>query len=112
VLVVHGQRPLVVAGQGTYADEVVRLAGGLNVGAVGPVKYPSFNLERLLELRPDVIIDASMEEGRLEPNLVRLVSVPAVASGRITRPPTGLLLHPGPRLVEALDLFVQMLHPR
>jgi iron complex transport system substrate-binding protein len=112
VVVVHGQRPLVVAGQGTYADEVVRMAGGTNVGAEGQVKYPSFDMERLLELRPDVIVDASMDQTPLAPHLARLSGVPAVAEGRISRPAGGLLLRPGPRLIEVLDLFVELLHPR
>ncbi|RLF00825.1 MAG: hypothetical protein DRJ59_06890 [Thermoprotei archaeon] len=46
------------AGPGTGWDELLRLAGGINIFADSPIPYPKVSLEAVIERNPDVIIKA------------------------------------------------------
>lgn len=49
---------IVVAGPGSFADELLAAVGARNA-ITGSVRYPKVSRESLIELSPDVIIDAS-----------------------------------------------------
>jgi iron complex transport system substrate-binding protein len=113
VLAVFGERPLSVAGVGSWVDEVLTLAGGDNVVREGG-RYPTLSLERLIALAPEVILDMTWSEDGTAPlatSLASLRSVPAVRNGRVLRANDTLLLRPGPRIGEAATRIAQMLHP-
>ena len=62
VLFIVGRTPgsvtdLVVVGRGSYLNELIELAGGLNVAADAIVPYPRFSFEEVIHRNPDVIID-------------------------------------------------------
>jgi len=108
VLFVVGWDPLVVAGPGSFPDELVRLAGCRNaVGGARP--WPVLPVELAIGANPDVVIDAALDEpaeGR-----TRLAAVPAVRAGRVVRLRSDDLLRPGPRMIGALDELFRALHP-
>jgi iron complex transport system substrate-binding protein len=108
VLFVVGRDPLVVAGPGSYPDEVLRVAGGENVVKSGR-PWPVYPLERAVADDPDVVIDGAV----LEPaeGMARLRAIPAVREGRVRRMSNDGALRPGPRLAEALDEIFRALHP-
>ncbi|HEY7724645.1 MAG TPA: helical backbone metal receptor [Anaeromyxobacteraceae bacterium] len=108
VLFVVGREPLVVAGPGSYPDELLRLAGGANVAA-GARPWPVFPLERAVALDPELVVDAAV----LEPaqGISRLAAIPAVRRGAVRRLPNDDALRPGPRLARALDDLLGALHP-
>ena len=108
VLFVVGRDPLVVAGPGSYPDEVLRIAGGKNVVTSGR-PWPVYPLERAVADDPDVVIDGAV----LEPaeGMARLSAIPAVRAGRVRRMSNDGALRPGPRLAEALDEIFRALHP-
>jgi len=68
-----------VPGAGTLTDEIIRTAGGINVGARnGGSAYGSFDVEQLLAARPDAILQgesswggASLNDARAAHPLVR-----------------------------------------
>ena len=92
VMIIYGFKPLVVAGPGTFADELLADVGGVNVAAKAPNAYPVFSLERAVAMQPDVVIDCSMvDEGREETR--RLIDKP-----RWVQPKSRALLQPGPSL--------------
>ena len=99
VLLVVGREPLVVAGPGSYPDELLRLAGGRNAVEGGP-PWPVFPLERAVALDPDLVVDGAIDEPR--EGLSRLAAIPAVRRGAVHRLRSDAALRPGPRLVEAL----------
>ena len=45
VVVIVGNRPLVVAGYGTFIDDMIKLAGGKNIASCSRVSYPQYSLE-------------------------------------------------------------------
>jgi iron complex transport system substrate-binding protein len=99
VLVVVGREPLVVAGPGSYPDELLRLAGGRNA-VEGGRPWPVFPLERAVALDPDLVVDGALNEPREA--LSRLAAIPAVRRGAVHRLRSDAALRPGPRLVEAV----------
>ncbi len=99
VLFVVGREPLVVAGPGSYPDELLRLAGGENV-VHDTRAWPVYPLERAVADDPALVIDAAV----LEPpvGIDRLAAIPAVRRGDVCRLTGDAALRPGPRLVKAL----------
>jgi iron complex transport system substrate-binding protein len=108
VLFVVGHEPLVVAGPGSFPDELLRLAGAVNV-ATGARPWPVYPLERAVADDPQVVIDGAV----LEPpeGLRRLAAVPAVARGRVIRLAHDGAIRPGPGLPSALEELFRALHP-
>ena len=100
VLFVVGRDPLVVAGPGSYPDELLRLAGGENVVKEAR-PWPVYPLERAVADDPALVIDGAV----LEPKdgLARLGAIPAVRRGSVHRLRDDGALRPGPRLASALD---------
>lgn len=107
VLFVVGRDPLVVAGPGSYPDEVLRIAGGENVVKTGR-PWPVYPLEQAVADDPDVVIDGAVLEP--EQGMARLRAIPAVRAGRVRRMSNDGALRPGPRLADALDEIFRALH--
>jgi iron complex transport system substrate-binding protein len=107
-LFVVGRHPLVVAGPGSYPDELLRIAGGENV-VKGTRPWPVYPIEKAVADDPEVVIDAAV----LEPpeGISRLEAIPAVRRGAVRRLQDDAALRPGPRLVRALDALAKALHP-
>jgi iron complex transport system substrate-binding protein len=108
VLLVVGREPLVVAGPGSFPDELLRIAGGENaVGGDRP--WPVYPLEMAVAADPEVVVDAAVNEPA--EGIARLSAVPAVRRGAVVRLPSDDLLRPGPRMVRALEALSAFLHP-
>ena len=110
VLAVFGERPLSVAGPGSWVDEILTIAGGENVVRAGG-RYPTISVEQVITLAPDVILDMTWGDSTLASSLSRYGTVPAVRNNRIVRAGDPMLLRPGPRLGAAVVRIASMLHP-
>ena len=107
-------RSLVACGPGSYLDELVTLLGGENVLAGSSVRYPKISPETVIEVAPDIILDATFTG---DPDAAlrdwnALAAVPAVAQHRIHMlgsEATGYFVSPGPRLEVALAGLEKML---
>jgi iron complex transport system substrate-binding protein len=97
-VVVYGQRPLVVAGPGTFANELLELVGFRNAAGEASSQYPTWSIEELVRVAPEVIFDASMDADA-EQMWEKWQVLPAVANKRVFRVNPDLLSRPGPRLV-------------
>jgi iron complex transport system substrate-binding protein len=106
VLFVYGFEPLVVAGPGSFADELLRDAGGINIAADAGSAYPVYSVERVLRARPDVVVVVSgMSAGK-----DKLASLPGLSRARWVELPSMALLQPGPSLARGLEELFQALH--
>ncbi len=56
VLFLVGIRPLRAVGRGNFMDSIIRLAGGINVGAKLGSGFPVLTHESMLELNPQIIL--------------------------------------------------------
>lgn len=110
-LVVLGRRPLVVAGPGSWIDEVLTLSGGANVVTAGG-RYPTIPRESLSALAPEAILDLTGHAGgaQLQGELDG-VDLPAVRNRRVTTLSDPMFLRPGPRVTEAARQIAAALHP-
>lgn len=108
VLFVVGREPLVVGGPGSFADELLLIAGCENaVGGVRP--WPVYPLEKAVAANPDMVVDAAAREP--PEGLARLAAIPAVRAGRVVRLANDDLLRPGPRMIRGLEALFAALHP-
>ena len=98
VLFVVGFAPLVVAGPGSFAHELLEDCGAKNAAQKAPTAYPTYSMEKAVMLAPDVVIDASdVKEGR-----DAVEKLGAMKKAKWVTIPTRALLHPGPALAKAL----------
>jgi iron complex transport system substrate-binding protein len=114
VLLVFGLAPLSVAGPSSFADEMIRRAGGVNVVTEGG-PYPIIGAEHVLVLDPDVVVNAAMMEERASERLRRDAPgwerVRAVQTGHVASVTDEAVLRPGPRIANGLALLARALHP-
>ena len=110
VLIVIQVSPLWTAGGGTFMDDLVTRAGGVNLGQA--VRgYGPFSKEKVLANAPDVILgDPSTAPAFRTDALLSHLS--AVRGGCIYALPPDLTSRPGPRLADGLVLVAKALHGR
>lgn len=101
-LIVFGWQPLVVAGPGSYADELLRLAGGENAAASLSGPFPALPAERALGLGAERIVDATF-------GYEKRIPIPGWEE-KLVRARSQALARPGPRVVEALEEILRLLH--
>ena len=104
-LLVFGLDPLVVAGGRGFAGELLEDAGGENAAGSGAAPFFRLSAEMAVRAAPEVIVLCGVETPRGRSPVPGLDKV-RVASLRSTA-----LLHPGPRLPQALDDLAAALRP-
>ncbi|MDZ7832355.1 MAG: cobalamin-binding protein [Desulfobacterales bacterium] len=109
-----GIAPIVSAGSDTFIHELIVEAGGRNI-AGKYTSYPRFSKEEVLELAPDILIITSMARkevfDRVKREWERWDQIPAVANDRVHLVDSNLFDRPTPRLVDALEKLVELIHP-
>lgn len=105
VLLAYGFAPLVVAGPGSFADELLADCGAVNAAERAPTAYPTYSLEHVVKLAPDVIIDAADSmEGKAP-----LEALVPLKHARWVTLPTKDLMQPGPALARGLPRLCALL---
>jgi len=112
-----GSAQMMVAGRGTFVDELLTVAGAENVFPDAS-NWPTISTERIIGLAPEVVIvNATGDDAagdRLE--VIRRAwanwtSVPAVAAGRVYILTEPYLTIPGPRVGLAAEKLAEVIHP-
>jgi iron complex transport system substrate-binding protein len=110
-----GEAPIVTVGKNSFADDLIRLAGGKNVAGNEKERYPRFGMEEILKRSPEVILISSMNPGgnyqRVVQEWSRWKTIPAVKNGRIHLIDSDLIDRPSPRIIEGLEEMARILHP-
>jgi len=109
VFVVIWESPLMTAGGGSYFDDLIGLAGGVNV-AHAEDKYPQYSIERLVADDPDVILTQT-EGGAQSLAVLRPLRLRAMREGRVYAVPDDWTDRPGPRLALGLRAIAKFIHP-
>jgi iron complex transport system substrate-binding protein len=101
-------------GSGTFQDVLIGLASGTNI-ASDLQGWGQINLEEIVARDPDVII---FGQGPWVPTTPESIAarvgwsdITAVASGAVYGIDTNWVDRPGPRLVDAFETIVRLLHP-
>jgi cobalamin transport system substrate-binding protein len=115
VFVQIGVSPIVSVGNGTFINELITLAGGVNVAA-GPNPYPRFSVEQVIALAPDILVISSMARAtvfeQVKAGWMQWPVIPAVAHGTVYIAPTNIFDRPTPRLVDGLEQMARYIHPQ
>ncbi|MHB0912333.1 MAG: ABC transporter substrate-binding protein [Armatimonadota bacterium] len=107
VLVAIQMEPLWVAGPSTFVDEMIRLAGGVNVAADSRPGFAQFSTEAAILAKPTVIISTDKGGARFFRSGIWKNSKAQVCE---TSPDA--LVRPGPRLAEGIRAVAKLLHPK
>lgn len=108
VLFVYGFSPLVVAGPGSFADELLRDAGARNVASDTRQAYVVYSVERAVREKPEVVVDAADVDAGKE----HLRALPGLRQARWVELPSKALLQPGPSLGVGLEQLFLQLYPK
>jgi iron complex transport system substrate-binding protein len=95
------EKELWTTGSGTFVDEVIRLAGGLNAAGSNQGWF-SFSFEQLVAANPDVIVVGSEQAAAKIKGLKQLEGLKAVKESKVVVIDQNLIERPGPRLVQGL----------
>ena len=106
---------MITVGKDTFHNNLIQLAGGINLSGQETIKYPKYSLEQVLRLSPEVILITSMERGgaaeRKKERWQQWKQLPAVRQGRIHILNSDLLDRPSPRLIDGLEALARAIHP-
>lgn len=92
----------VVAGSGTFIDEIITTAGGTNVAAENGIEgYGQISDEAVVEWDPEVILVS--EDGSGVPDSEAFASTFAVRNDQVVAVDGNYLSQPGPRVVIAIE---------
>jgi iron complex transport system substrate-binding protein len=110
-----GEAPLVTVGSGSFANDMIHLAGGENIAGGEKETYPRLGMEEILSRSPEVILISSMnprgDYQRTLEDWSRWKTIPAVRNGRIHLMDSDLIDRPSPRIIEGLEEMARLLHP-
>ncbi|HIC46622.1 ABC transporter substrate-binding protein, partial [Methylophaga sp.] len=101
-----------------FYNELLKLAGGVNVYTDTTVKVPSVSAEGIIRMNPDAIIDVFPEQKDHQSDMKQVIkqwqslrNVNAVKQQRIYIIEHDYASIPGPRIFKLLPEMAQLLHP-
>ena len=102
------------AGGGTFIDQLIERAGGVNIGSALDGAYAQFSIEELIIQNPDAILLGDAAYGITVESVgarAGWAGLAAVLNGAVYPFDDNLVSRPGPRLVDALEQLALLLHP-
>jgi len=102
------------SGAGTFIDLLIKMAGGVNVAADLEGGWGQISQEALLVADPEFILLGDAAYGTTADQVTARTgwdSMTAVKNGQIMPFDDDTVSRPGPRLVDALEELVKLLHP-
>jgi len=117
--VYHEVYHLMSAGPETFIDELITLAGGVNIFHDAATRYPTVSSEAVISKNPDIMVfpdkymgrehfSETMEDVKNRPGW-DLIS--AVQNDAIYEINSDIISRSGPRLADALEVLAKMIHP-
>jgi len=113
ILYVVWYKPLWTAGSGTFIDELIQKAGGINI-AGDIAGWPQISLETVLEKNPQVVIVGEGHPGGLVETVKKegtLWITDAFKYNQIYIIDADIVSRTGPRIVDALEEMARIIHP-
>jgi len=107
-----------IAGINTLENDIITIAGGVNVGALRGAGYGQINIESIIDANPDKIVIVSqmgsMVNGLLSSEITdnpvfRVLD--AVKNRRVYVIDADIVSRSGPRAVDGLEEYARILHP-
>lgn len=109
---------LITVGPGTFLDDMIAKAGGLNIAASAQTAWPKLSPETVVSESPDLILLADMGSDAAGVTVEMVESRPgweaiaAVQNDKVVPlPDRDLTDRPGPRAIEGLEYLARTFHP-
>ncbi len=102
------------AGEGTFIDMLIGMAGGFNIGNTVEGEYAQISQEALIVENPDVIVLGDSAYGTTPESVAARPGwdqINAVKNGKVYGFNDDLASRPGPRMVDGLEALAKLLHP-
>jgi len=108
-------KSLYTVGPGSFIDDMITKAGGLNIAADAKGAYTQLSPEAIIAKDPQVILLGDINFGE-SPESVKArpgwANISAVKNGRVIPiADENIVSRPGPRIVEGLELIARALYP-
>ncbi len=108
-------QPIMTVNKNTFHNDLITLAGGINMSRDEPITYPRISVEEVIRKQPEVIIISSMDRaGQFEKeknDWMQWTSIPAVKNGRVCLIDSDLIDRPSPRIIDGLETMARIIHP-
>lgn len=115
LLYVVDEEPLISVGKGSYLDDLIRAAGGVNITGELEKAYPVVSMEYVIQHNPELIVLAMDADQILtdqdKQHWSRWSSLSAVRDGKIYKVRRDLLNRPGPRILDGIEELARLIHP-
>ena len=111
-------RDLYAVGRDTFLNELLSIAGGENVLPETMARYPKISKEFIISKSPEIIMEIGPKSNMSNKEILnrkkvwgKYSTLRAVKNDRLHFIGADYILIPGPRLVNILDDFTQLIHP-
>jgi iron complex transport system substrate-binding protein len=107
-------------GPGSFINDMIALAGGVNVAANAKTAYPQLSAEEIIAQNPDLIILSDSCSFFNNPGCVPVETIKtrkgwsaisAVKNEKVFPIDDNLVSRPGPRIVDGLEAAAKLIHP-
>ncbi|MDQ1328002.1 MAG: Cobalamin-binding protein [Candidatus Poribacteria bacterium] len=110
-----GEDPLVTVGPNNVVNDLLTIAGGINVALDAPNSWPVYNVEAVIMKNPDVILTAPSTMTSSDKNAQiakwnKYRTVSAVINGKIYAVDPDIMLRSGPRVVDGLEKLYSLFY--
>ena len=105
---------LYTVGPGSFLNDLITLAGGINIAAGAKTAYPTISTEEVIKADPEVIVLDDAAFGTTVDSVAKRpgwAALSAVKNGRVYPLDPNLMSRPGPRIAEAATVLAQLIHP-
>jgi len=102
--------PLWTAGPQTFVDEMIALAGGINLASDAKPGFNQFSVETAVWRNPDVIIGTTSGDKQVFTKGL-WKDTRAARTGRVYEANADLLVRPGPRLADGILTIARLISP-
>ena len=110
-----GFEPIITVGRDTLHNQLITLAGGVNIAGGEKIMYPRYSIEGVVARQPEVIVLSPM---KYEADITKLwnqwkkwQTIPAVRDNRLHIIDTDLIDRSSYRIVDGLEEMVKIIHP-
>ncbi len=101
-------------GPGNFVNDLIALAGGVNVFGTASKPYPQISIEQVVTVNPEVIILSDAAYGITVESVLQRSgwqSVDAVMKKQVFPIDSNLTNRPGPRIVDGFEAVARLIHP-
>jgi iron complex transport system substrate-binding protein len=107
--------PIMTVNKNSFHNDLINLAGGINMAADEPMTYPRISIEEVISRKPDIILISSMEKGgtfiKAKADWMKWTSIPAAKNHRVYLIDSDLIDRPSQRIIDGLEAMARLIHP-